>query len=175
MHSTQRVGVPHPGRPDRNGWSRASSDQAQPAGYRAARRQPTLNGSAVGTLWRHPMHTANASNNRVARVRPRIGTSAVVPRQNDHPLAGGGPAARTRYKPSGLDSRRLEILNRFDCTSIRPRRQRRGVRCPGHTIQFMAFGYDEYVRRVRELASWDARQDWEHYESWTPYRLQDAA
>ncbi|MGD8968221.1 MAG: integrase core domain-containing protein, partial [Anaerolineae bacterium] len=27
--------------------------------------------------------------------------------------------------------------------------QHLGVRCPGHTIQFMAFGYDEYVRRVR--------------------------
>ena len=43
------------------------------------------------------------------------------------------------------------------------------VRCPGHTIQFMAFGYDEYVRQVRELASLDARQDWKRYESWTPY------
>jgi hypothetical protein len=46
-----------------------------------------------------------------------------------------------------------------------------GVRCPRHTIQSMAFGYDEYVRQVRELASLDARQDRKRYESWAPYRL----
>jgi hypothetical protein len=49
--------------------------------------------------------------------------------------------------------------------------QSEGVRCPGDTIQFMAFGYDEYVRRVRELAGLDERESWELYESWTPYRL----
>jgi hypothetical protein len=48
------------------------------------------------------------------------------------------------------------------------------VRCPGHPIHYMIFGYDEYVGRVLELADLAERRDLRRYESWTPYRLQDA-
>lgn len=45
------------------------------------------------------------------------------------------------------------------------------VRCPGHAVQFMNFGYDAYRELVTELADLNDGQDWEYYESWTPYRL----
>ena len=45
------------------------------------------------------------------------------------------------------------------------------VRCPGHTIQYMCFGYVEYVERVLELAGLSRMENMEEYESWTPYRL----
>ena len=45
------------------------------------------------------------------------------------------------------------------------------VRCPGHTIQYMRFGYVEYVGQVLELAGLTRKQTMEEYETWTPYRL----
>jgi len=47
------------------------------------------------------------------------------------------------------------------------------VRCAGHTIHFMRFGYGEYIRQVLDLADLTERGDLERYASWTPYRLQD--
>lgn len=49
--------------------------------------------------------------------------------------------------------------------------QARSVRCPGHTIQYMRFGYVEYVEQVLELAGLTRKQNMEEYEAWTPYRL----
>ena len=46
---------------------------------------------------------------------------------------------------------------------------RMGVRCPGHTIQFMRFGYGEYVERVLELAGVTRKLEMEEYEPWDPY------
>ena len=47
------------------------------------------------------------------------------------------------------------------------------VRCPGDTIHFMRFGYQEYVDRLVELAGIKPRTEWTGYDSWNPYRLQD--
>ena len=47
------------------------------------------------------------------------------------------------------------------------------VRCPGHTIHYMVFGYEEFVRRVLQLTGLAEQEDRREYESWDPYRLQD--
>jgi hypothetical protein len=47
------------------------------------------------------------------------------------------------------------------------------VRCPGDTIHFMRFEYQEYVDRLVELAGIKPRTEWTGYDSWNPYRLQD--
>jgi hypothetical protein len=44
------------------------------------------------------------------------------------------------------------------------------ARCPGHTIQFLNYGYRDYIRRVwEELEIEPLRIDWKRYETWTPY------
>ena len=58
-----------------------------------------------------------------------------------------------------------------DCSTDQGELQHALVRCPGHTIQYMRFGYVEFVERVLELAGLTRMQNVEEYESWTPYRL----
>jgi hypothetical protein len=44
------------------------------------------------------------------------------------------------------------------------------VRCPGHTIQFLNYGYTEYIRKALELLEIDVNSlEREKYETWTPY------
>ena len=44
------------------------------------------------------------------------------------------------------------------------------VRCPGHTIQFLNYGYTEYIRKALELLEIDVNNlEIEKYETWTPY------
>jgi hypothetical protein len=46
------------------------------------------------------------------------------------------------------------------------------ARCPRHAIQFMNYGYGEYVEQVLELAGIDAaRMELRQYELWTPYQF----
>ena len=48
------------------------------------------------------------------------------------------------------------------------------MRCPGHTIQFLGYGYTEYIKRTLELHGIDVKAlDWREYETWTPYRSHD--
>jgi predicted DNA-binding protein with PD1-like motif len=49
------------------------------------------------------------------------------------------------------------------------------VRCPGHTIHYMVFGYEVFVRQVLQLTGLAEQEDRRQYESWNPYRLQDVA
>ncbi len=44
------------------------------------------------------------------------------------------------------------------------------VRCPRHTIQFLSYGYSEYIKVILELLGLDTNNlEWQKYESWTPY------
>jgi len=44
------------------------------------------------------------------------------------------------------------------------------VRCPRHTIQFLSYGYSEYIKGILELLGLDINiLEWQKYESWTPY------
>ena len=43
------------------------------------------------------------------------------------------------------------------------------VRCPGDTIHFMGFGYEDFIERLIELAGIQQPEDWKPYESWSPY------
>jgi hypothetical protein len=44
------------------------------------------------------------------------------------------------------------------------------VRCPRHTIQFLSYGYSEYIKVILELLELDiSNLEWQKYESWTPY------
>jgi len=44
------------------------------------------------------------------------------------------------------------------------------VRCPRHTIQFLSYGYSEYVRSILEFLGLDIiRLEWQKYENWIPY------
>ena len=47
------------------------------------------------------------------------------------------------------------------------------VRCPRHTIHFMRFGYEEYIKRVLKLSGLKelTKLEVKKYETWTPYRL----
>jgi hypothetical protein len=50
------------------------------------------------------------------------------------------------------------------------------VRVPTHTIQFMRYGYREYVKQVLESAgqsSLESLKELKKYENWTPYRTKD--
>ena len=47
------------------------------------------------------------------------------------------------------------------------------VRCPGHIIHYMVFGYEEFVRHVLQLTALPEQEDRSEYESWDPDRLQD--
>ena len=49
------------------------------------------------------------------------------------------------------------------------------VRCPGHPIQYMRFGYAEYTERALELAGLTRKVNVEAYEPWDPYRVSSAA
>jgi hypothetical protein len=44
------------------------------------------------------------------------------------------------------------------------------VRCPGHTIQFLGYGYCRYIEKTLELLGiTDTSLDLRKCESWTPY------
>ena len=44
------------------------------------------------------------------------------------------------------------------------------MRCPGHTIQFLNYGYSQYIRKVLELSEIDPEKiEWRFYDDWTPY------
>jgi hypothetical protein len=46
----------------------------------------------------------------------------------------------------------------------------RVVRYPGHTIQFLNYGYTEYIRKALELLEIDINNlEMKKYETWTPY------
>ena len=42
------------------------------------------------------------------------------------------------------------------------------VRCPGHTIHFMGYGYENYKERLIELAGIYQPEDWKPYDFWSP-------
>ena len=48
------------------------------------------------------------------------------------------------------------------------------VRCPGHTIHFLGYGYEAFVAKVLELSNLSKEPERRLYESWSPYRLQGA-
>jgi hypothetical protein len=53
-------------------------------------------------------------------------------------------------------------------------RQADVVRCPGHTIQFLNYGYTEYIRKALELLEIEVNNlEMEKYETWTPYPSSD--
>ena len=44
------------------------------------------------------------------------------------------------------------------------------MRCPGHTIQFLNYGYPQYIKKVLELVEINSDKiEWRLYEDWTPY------
>ena len=44
------------------------------------------------------------------------------------------------------------------------------MRCPGHTIQFLNYGYSQYIRKVLELVEINPDKiEWRLYDDWTPY------
>jgi len=44
------------------------------------------------------------------------------------------------------------------------------VRCPGHTIQFLGYGYSKYIEKTLELLGISVDYlEWRKYETWTPY------
>jgi hypothetical protein len=44
------------------------------------------------------------------------------------------------------------------------------VRCPGHTIQFLRYGYTAYINKILELLNLNINDlEWKKYENWTPY------
>ena len=44
------------------------------------------------------------------------------------------------------------------------------MRCPGHTIQFMGYGYSRYVEGVLGVVGLvREKMEFEQYERWTPY------
>jgi len=46
------------------------------------------------------------------------------------------------------------------------------VRCPGHTIQFLGYGYSKYIEKTLKLLGLTINyQEWTKYENWTPYSL----
>jgi len=46
----------------------------------------------------------------------------------------------------------------------------KGVRCPGHTIQFLKYGYKEYIKTVLGFLNIDPSLiDWRKLEFWNPY------
>jgi hypothetical protein len=57
-----------------------------------------------------------------------------------------------------------------DATTIVPQGQCTVVRCPGHTIQFLNYGYTEYIRKTLELLDINVNNlEMKEYENWTPY------
>jgi len=48
------------------------------------------------------------------------------------------------------------------------------VRCPGHTIQFLNYGYSQYIKKVLELVEINPDKiKWGLYDDWTPYHLEN--
>jgi len=44
------------------------------------------------------------------------------------------------------------------------------VRCPGHTIQFLGYGYSKYVEKTLKILGLTIDyQEWTKYENWTPH------
>jgi len=44
------------------------------------------------------------------------------------------------------------------------------VRCPGHTIQFLNYGYTEYIRKTLKFLEINVNNlEMKKYENWTPY------
>jgi len=44
------------------------------------------------------------------------------------------------------------------------------VRCPGHTIQFLGYGYSKYIEKTLKLLGLTIDyQEWTKYENWTPH------
>ena len=44
------------------------------------------------------------------------------------------------------------------------------VRCPEHTIQFLNYGYSQYIRKVLELSEIAPEKiEWRFYDDWTQY------
>ncbi|MDD5015462.1 MAG: hypothetical protein PHW73_10285 [Atribacterota bacterium] len=44
------------------------------------------------------------------------------------------------------------------------------MRWPRHTIQFLNYGYSQYIRKVLELSEIDPEKiEWRFYDNWTPY------
>ncbi len=44
------------------------------------------------------------------------------------------------------------------------------MRCPGHTIQFLNYGYSQYIKKVLELVEINPDKiEWRLYDDWTPY------
>jgi hypothetical protein len=62
-----------------------------------------------------------------------------------------------------------------DCSTEGRASKGRRVRCPGHPIQYMGFGYGEYVAQVLELAGLTRKVRMEEYEPWDLYRVSSAA
>ncbi len=47
------------------------------------------------------------------------------------------------------------------------------MRCPGHTIQFLNYGYSQYIKKVLELVEINPDKiKWKLYDDWTPYHLE---
>jgi hypothetical protein len=45
------------------------------------------------------------------------------------------------------------------------------VRCPGHAIQFLNYGYSQYIKKVLELVEINPDKiEWRLYEKWTLIR-----
>jgi len=48
------------------------------------------------------------------------------------------------------------------------------VRCPRHTIQFLNYGYTQYIEEILKLLDIDISSlEWKEYETWTPYMVAD--
>ena len=60
-------------------------------------------------------------------------------------------------------------IGRFNCELIQVNSQLNTVRCPGDTIYFMGFGYEDFIEQLIELAGIQQPEDWKPYESWSPY------
>ena len=44
------------------------------------------------------------------------------------------------------------------------------VRCPGHTIHFLRYGYAEYIKTVLGFLNINPSLiDWNKYDTWNPY------
>lgn len=44
------------------------------------------------------------------------------------------------------------------------------MHCPRHTIQFLNYGYSQYIKKVLELVEINPDKiEWRLYKDWTPY------
>jgi len=64
------------------------------------------------------------------------------------------------------------VKRHFDFIISLTQNQRIIVRCPGHTIQFLGYGYSKYIEKTLKLLGLTINyQEWTKYENWTPYSL----